>query len=41
VRFVTEWPVSGTKIKKFELREAIAQELKQAGTAEAPKISSA
>ena len=27
VRFVAEWPMSGTKIQKFVLREAIAAEL--------------
>jgi fatty-acyl-CoA synthase len=37
VRFVDEWPMSGTKIKKFVLRERIADELKQAGITEAPK----
>jgi fatty-acyl-CoA synthase len=40
VRFVGEWPMSGTKIQKFRLRETIAAELEQAGIAEAPKISS-
>lgn len=41
VRFVTEWPMSGTKVKKVVLREWIARELKDAGITEAPKISSA
>jgi fatty-acyl-CoA synthase len=27
VRFVDEWPMSGTKIKKYVLRERIASEL--------------
>ena len=27
VRFVTEWPMSGTKIRKSELRDTIAAEL--------------
>ncbi len=27
VRYVTEWPMSGTKIKKFQLREALLAEL--------------
>ncbi len=40
VRFVDEWPMSGTKIKKFELRERIAAELADAGVTEAPKVSS-
>lgn len=31
VRFVTEWPMSGTKIRKVDLREAIAKELKERG----------
>lgn len=31
VRFVREWPMSGTKIKKFELREAIRQGINRAG----------
>ncbi|NKB98744.1 MAG: AMP-binding protein [Pseudomonadales bacterium] len=41
VRFVSEWPMSGTKIKKFELRERISAELEDASITEAPKISSA
>jgi acyl-CoA synthetase (AMP-forming)/AMP-acid ligase II len=40
VRFVEEWPMSGTKIQKFRLREQITSELEQAGITEAPKISS-
>jgi fatty-acyl-CoA synthase len=39
VRFVTEYPMSGTKVKKFELRKMIATELEAAGITEAPKIS--
>jgi fatty-acyl-CoA synthase len=39
VRFVTEWPMSGTKIQKFVLREQIAAELEEAGITEAPKIT--
>ena len=31
VRFVEEWPMSGTKIQKFVLRERIADELRAAG----------
>jgi len=40
VRFVKEWPMSGTKIKKFELRERIAEELDKSGIKQAPKVSS-
>jgi fatty-acyl-CoA synthase len=39
VRFVTEWPMSGTKIQKFVLRERIAQELEEQGITNAPKIT--
>jgi fatty-acyl-CoA synthase len=39
VRFVSEWPMSGTKIRKVELRERIAAELQAAGITEAPRIS--
>lgn len=38
VRFVEEFPMSGTKIKKFALRERIAAELAAAGIAEAPRL---
>jgi fatty-acyl-CoA synthase len=38
VRFVTEWPMSGTKIQKFVLAEQIAGELDEQGILEAPKI---
>ena len=31
VRFIDEWPMSGTKIKKFELRQRIAAELADSG----------
>jgi len=41
VRFVDEWPMSGTKVKKFELRATIADELAAAGITEAPSITSA
>ncbi|MGE3371763.1 MAG: class I adenylate-forming enzyme family protein [Rhizobiaceae bacterium] len=37
VRFVTEWPMSGTKIKKAALRQMIADELRQAGITTAPR----
>jgi fatty-acyl-CoA synthase len=40
VRFLEEWPMSGTKIRKVELRERIAAELAAAGITEAPKLSS-
>ena len=39
VRFVTEWPMSGTKIKKAILRELIAADLKDKGITRAPKIA--
>ena len=39
VRFVEEWPMSGTKIRKAELREMIRQELEAAGITEAPPLS--
>jgi len=38
VRFVDEWPMSGTKIQKFVLRERIADELREAGITRAPKL---
>ncbi|MFI5609973.1 class I adenylate-forming enzyme family protein [Amycolatopsis sp. NPDC051903] len=40
VRFVTDWPMSGTKVQKFRLRERIAAELRAAGITEAPRLSS-
>lgn len=40
VRFVEEWPMSGTKIRKFVLRERIAAELAAAGITEAPRVYS-
>lgn len=40
VRFVEEWPMSGTKIQKFRLREWIAVELSESAVAEAPRIRS-
>ena len=40
VRFVDEWPMSGTKIKKIVLREMIASELKDKGITQADKLSS-
>jgi fatty-acyl-CoA synthase len=38
VRFVSEWPMSGTKIQKFVLRETIAGELESRGISEAPRL---
>ncbi|MBP2367263.1 class I adenylate-forming enzyme family protein [Pseudonocardia parietis] len=40
VRFVTEWPMSGTKVQKFRLRERIATELTDAGITQAPRLTS-
>ena len=40
VRFVDEWPMSGTKIKKFELRQRIADELSARGITEAANVRS-
>ncbi|MCW2983862.1 MAG: hypothetical protein JWR63_1432 [Conexibacter sp.] len=40
VRFVEEWPMSGTKIRKVELRQRIADELRAAGITEAPPLRS-
>jgi fatty-acyl-CoA synthase len=39
VRIVTEWPMSGTKVQKFVLKDRIAAELAAAGITEAPKIA--
>ena len=39
VRFVTEWPMSGTKMKKVILREMLAADLKEKGITRAPKIT--
>jgi fatty-acyl-CoA synthase len=41
VRFVDEWPMSGTKIQKFVLRERIAAELSDAGITSAPRLATA
>jgi fatty-acyl-CoA synthase len=40
VRFVAPdaWPMSGTKIQKFRLREQIARELRERGIEEAPRL---
>jgi fatty-acyl-CoA synthase len=40
VRFVDEWPMSGTKIKKYVLRQWIASELADRRITEAPKVTS-
>ena len=40
VRFVEEWPMSGTKIQKFALRQQLADELAERGITEAPRIDS-
>ncbi|MBP2366510.1 AMP-binding protein [Pseudonocardia parietis] len=38
LRLVTEWPLSGTKIKKVVLREWITEELARDGVIEAPRL---
>ncbi len=38
VRFVTEWPMSGTKIAKRMLREQLAEQLRDAGIRRAPAV---
>jgi fatty-acyl-CoA synthase len=40
VRFVSDWPMSGTKIQKFVLRTVIAEDLRARGVREAPRIGS-
>ena len=40
VRFVDWWPMSGTKVKKYVLRDQISKELADAGITEAPPITS-
>jgi fatty-acyl-CoA synthase len=39
VRFVTEWPMSGTKIQKFVLRDRIERELEASDEREAPRVT--
>jgi fatty-acyl-CoA synthase len=39
LRIVEDWPMSGTKIQKFRLRERIAAELADAGVRSAPKLT--
>jgi fatty-acyl-CoA synthase len=41
VFFVDEWPMSGTKIQKFVLRERVRSHLEARGITEAPRLSSA
>jgi fatty-acyl-CoA synthase len=41
VRFVTGWPMSGTKVQKFVLKERIAQELERSGISAAPRLTAA
>jgi fatty-acyl-CoA synthase len=38
VRFVTEWPMSGTKIQKFVLRDRLERELLAAGITTTPRV---
>ncbi|WP_246872715.1 AMP-binding protein [Rhodococcus sp. DMU1] len=38
LRIVTEWPMSGTKIRKVDLREWITADLARAGVTEAPRL---
>jgi fatty-acyl-CoA synthase len=40
VRFIKEWPMSGTKIKKYVLRARIRTELLDRGITQAPKLLS-
>jgi fatty-acyl-CoA synthase len=40
VRFVTEWPMSATKVQKVVLRQWIKQDLERLGIREAPRVSS-
>lgn len=40
VRFVDNWPMSGTKIRKVELRQRIADDLKARNITEAPRLRS-
>jgi fatty-acyl-CoA synthase len=41
VRIVDEWPMSGTKIQKYVLRDRIADELRRSGTTQAPRLKPA
>lgn len=40
VRFVTDWPMSGTKIQKFVLKDRIETELREQGITAAARLSS-
>ncbi len=40
IRYIEAWPMSGTKIQKFVLRERIASELRERGITQAPKLVS-
>jgi fatty-acyl-CoA synthase len=40
VRMISEWPMSGTKIQKFVLREQLEAELHELGVTEAPAVGS-
>jgi fatty-acyl-CoA synthase len=40
IRFVTQWPMSGTKVQKFALREPLVAELTTNGIPEAPRWAS-
>jgi len=37
IRFVTEWPMSATKVQKFRLREALVSELAAAAETVGPR----
>ena len=37
IRFVTEWPMSATKVQKFRLREALVSELEAAAETVGPR----
>jgi fatty-acyl-CoA synthase len=39
IRFVSSWPMSGTKIKKADLRAAIASDLQDRGITSAPSLT--
>jgi fatty-acyl-CoA synthase len=39
LRLRTEWPMSGTKIQRFALREELEAELDALGIAEAPRVA--
>ena len=39
IRIIDDWPMSGTKIQKFVLRDRIDAELREKGITEAPRIA--